>query len=123
MTSSLKTALLADEKFKKECLYTIAKQFDMNQVKTSQFYFLGPSIYTQQAFNVRVIDSGTNDGDLTESNLPTSTFGLDIPQKLSETERSCMKNAINSFMAPRFTVSIVLCLMDNVILNDTCRKV
>jgi hypothetical protein len=38
-------------------------------------------------------------------NLPTETFGLAIPQVLSETEKACMKNAVHTFMSTRFSVS------------------
>jgi len=63
----------------------------------------------QQAFNVRIQDSGTEDGNLDDNLLPKETFGLPIPQELTENEIACMKNAVNSFMAPRFTVSDAVC--------------
>ena len=59
----------------------------------------------QQAFNIRIKDSGTEDGDMNPFTLPKETFGLQIPQVLSETEKVSMKNAINSYMVPRFSVS------------------
>ena len=61
----------------------------------------------QQAFNVRIQDSGTEDGNLDENMLPNETFGLPIPQELTPDEIACMKKAVISFMASRFTVSDV----------------
>jgi hypothetical protein len=87
-------------------LSQIAKQFDINQV----FYMinlLGPSTYLwQQAFNIRIQESGLEDGDLHSSLLPKTTFGLQIPQELTENERAAMKNAVNTFMAARFNVRL-----------------
>ena len=58
----------------------------------------------QQAFNIRIQDSGIEDGDLETVNIPKETFGLAIPQVLSESEKACMKNSVNTFMATRFSV-------------------
>ena len=59
----------------------------------------------QQAFNIRIQDSGTEDGEMDNLNLPKITFGLPIPQVLSDTEKSSMKTAVNTFMGSRFGVS------------------
>ena len=40
-------------------------------------------------------------------NLPKVTFGLPIPQVLSDTEKNSMKTAVNTFMGSRFGVSCV----------------
>ena len=47
----------------------------------------------KQAFNIRIQDSGIEDGDMNLMTLPKETFGLPIPQVLSDTEKACMKNA------------------------------
>ena len=107
LTSSIRQALLADSQFKKDCLFTIAKQFDINQVSTNMIAW-SKLIKLQQAFNVRIQDSGTEDGNLDDNMLPKQTFGLPIPQELTDAELACMKNAVISFMAPRFTVSDVM---------------
>jgi len=62
----------------------------------------------QQAFNIRIQDSSLEDGDLTSISLPKETFGLAIPQVLSETEKASMKTAINTFMTSRFSVSVLI---------------
>jgi hypothetical protein len=62
----------------------------------------------KQAFNIRIQDSGIEDGDMNLLTLPTETFGLAIPQVLSETEKACMKNAVHTFMSTRFSVSATI---------------
>ena len=59
----------------------------------------------QQAFNIRIQDSGTEDGDINPFTLPKETFGLQIPQVLNEMENVSMKNAINSYMVTRSPVA------------------
>ena len=59
----------------------------------------------KQAFNIRIQDSGIEDGDMNLMTLPKETFGLPIPQVLSDTENACMKNAVHTFMSTRFSVS------------------
>jgi hypothetical protein len=42
---------------------------------------------------------------MASANIPKQTFGMAIPQVLSESEKSSMKNSVNTFMATRFSVS------------------
>ena len=65
----------------------------------------------QQAFNIRIQDSGTEDREMDDLNLPKVTFGLPIPQVLSDTEKTNMKTAVNTFMGTRFSVSCVYHLL------------
>ena len=41
---------------------------------------------------------------MASANIPKQTFGMAIPQVLSESEKACMKNSVNTFMATRFSV-------------------
>ena len=61
---------------------------------------------TQQALSMHIRNNPDGAPDMEHSHLPQNSYGIPIPQELTEEETNSMKPAVNHFMSNTFGVQI-----------------